>query len=290
MKKILLVLLFYSCGSYGQTTVQGTVKDLKTKVPLPFCAVSVKGNIQGCITNEEGVFTINVDAKKDSLVFSYIGYKTRTVSARIFFINSEILLESKSIPLKEVIVSANNDFLFTVLEKCRDKMKTGQRHVSRVYFQLETEKQKKPVEMLEGYYNGTVKGNAIEKLQLKNGRIGIAESEHGYFVNTNTSKAITDIDLTVSNDFIPLIPFQLSNTKAKKLFDLKLFLENTEDNIYHIEFTPRKNDGTCFSGEAWIDKATFSLLKIYLFIENAARHPFISLFEDDSLSNVSLRI
>ncbi|WP_158989139.1 TonB-dependent receptor [Mucilaginibacter sp. L196] len=60
--------------------VNGIVKDEKG-VTLPGVTVAVKGTGTGVVTDKDGHFSINVDAAKSTLLFSYLGYVAQEVAA-----------------------------------------------------------------------------------------------------------------------------------------------------------------------------------------------------------------
>lgn len=75
MRKSLLLLALIA-SSYlvsAQQTVSGTVKDSKTKEPLPGASLTIKGTNQGTTSSSTGSFTLSVQ-KGDILVVRYIGY------------------------------------------------------------------------------------------------------------------------------------------------------------------------------------------------------------------------
>ncbi len=65
--------------SQAQTTiVQGKIIDANSGDPLPFVTVIFKGTSNGANTDFDGNYKITTTAVTDSVVVSYIGYKTRT--------------------------------------------------------------------------------------------------------------------------------------------------------------------------------------------------------------------
>lgn len=91
-------------GSSSQrppVNVRGVVKD-KTGEMMPGVSVFVKGTQNGSVTNEKGEFSIQANLY-DSLVFSFVGYKTLTV-----FVSDtralNIVLEAQEGSLNEVAV------------------------------------------------------------------------------------------------------------------------------------------------------------------------------------------
>jgi hypothetical protein len=283
------LLLLCSVFAYSQTVIQAIVQDSKTNKALPYCNISIKGTKKGTITNGDGVFRITVNLNMDTLVLSYVGYKASEIPSLRLYHEKFALLERKDVLLQEFTVHASDEFLYKILDQCRKKMiKNQASRTSKVYYGIETQSRGKPVEMLECYYNGYLNGTTIEKLLLKNGRIGLAGLDQRYFLTLNSSKAISQLNLTSKNENCPSIPLQFNKKDLKKIF--RLSLETGDNEMYHIEFYPRKDTNQHFHGGLWIDIKTFSLIKIDLSIENAARHPFLPLFSFDSLSHVGLNI
>ena len=77
-KRIYILLLFGFIGqlSMAQIQVNGMVRD--SNIPLPGASIVEKGTTNGTQTDFDGNFTINV-GENATLVFSYIGYKTREI-------------------------------------------------------------------------------------------------------------------------------------------------------------------------------------------------------------------
>lgn len=106
MKKKCLLLLFLCLFSVSFTfsqniTVTGTVTDELGE--LPEANIQVKGTNKGTVTNSYGKYTINV--KKGSvLIFSFIGYKSKEITANKSIIN--VTLKEDSNLLEEAVVTA----------------------------------------------------------------------------------------------------------------------------------------------------------------------------------------
>ena len=78
LQRKFLVILFIMLGFTTfaqQRTVTGTVKNSKTKQPLPLISVQVEASTRGARTDENGVFSIQA-ATGETLTFSGIGYAT----------------------------------------------------------------------------------------------------------------------------------------------------------------------------------------------------------------------
>ncbi|MCX6213138.1 TonB-dependent receptor [Spirosoma sp.] len=115
MNRNLLLVLFslLSTAVFAQTgTVQGTVKDGKTKESLIGCTVRVDGTQIGGTTDIEGHFNLaNVPAGTHKIVISYVSYKTREIpNVRVESGNTTAIdteLDEEGTSLQEVVVRAN---------------------------------------------------------------------------------------------------------------------------------------------------------------------------------------
>lgn len=105
--KPLLLLLFCMAGQVifaQQRTISGTVKDGEG-MPMPGVNVLVKGTSNGTQTDFDGEFSIAGVRKGETLVFSFIGYKTveRVIDSQD---NLNLSLEPSAENLNEVVVTA----------------------------------------------------------------------------------------------------------------------------------------------------------------------------------------
>ena len=286
---LLFMLFFPSVYSFSQTVIQGSVKDAETNDVLPWCSISVKGTGKGAITNSEGMFTITVDVPGDTLSFSYVGYQAKDVPASVVYRKRVVFLERTGIQLEELTVHAGSDYLYKILDRCRSNiLKNRHYRVAKVYYGIETKTEQQPIELLECYYNGFLKGLSIENLLFRNGRIGLAEMDQRYFLTLNSSLAISRIDLVRQDPDYPSNPLQFAKGRLKKLFSLTM--EPGENGMYRIGFQPLEEGRSYFSGEMWIDRKTYSLVKINLNIDDAVAHPFVPIFKIDRISHVGIRI
>lgn len=95
----------------GFIQYKGKVVDSKNRNTLSFATLSLKGtNIAG-VTNSEGEFSIKIPKSNadGELLFSYIGYKNKTVKLQeLKAENNLITLDPSNISLSEIIVSTND--------------------------------------------------------------------------------------------------------------------------------------------------------------------------------------
>lgn len=80
-KKLLLGLIALSL--YGtvnaQNVISGKVISEESKSPLPGVTIMVKGTQEGTVSGATGNYSINAPSGNDTLVFSYLGYKTQEI-------------------------------------------------------------------------------------------------------------------------------------------------------------------------------------------------------------------
>jgi iron complex outermembrane receptor protein len=76
---MLVALIASSYLLSAQTTISGTIKDAKTKEPLPGATITLKGTNQGTTSSATGTFTITT-RKGDILVIRYIGYAAAEIA------------------------------------------------------------------------------------------------------------------------------------------------------------------------------------------------------------------
>ncbi|MEI7508990.1 MAG: TonB-dependent receptor plug domain-containing protein, partial [Flavobacterium sp.] len=79
-KKLLFLLLVLPFSVLAQNTLDGVVVDSKTKQPMPGVNVIVQSTQAGASTDLDGKFKLPKVKNGDKVVFSFIGYKTETVT------------------------------------------------------------------------------------------------------------------------------------------------------------------------------------------------------------------
>jgi len=99
--RLFYILAFFICLNIQAKTVTGKISD-NQGFPLPGVNIIIKGTSTGVQSDMDGKYSIEAE-KGDQLVFSYIGFKTKTVAVTdISVINVKLEVDSSS--LDEVIV------------------------------------------------------------------------------------------------------------------------------------------------------------------------------------------
>ncbi len=108
MKKIALLFAIFAIGLSSvlaqNREITGIVTSADDKSPIPGVSVSIKGTTLGTITDFEGKYILKVPENATTLVFSFVGMKTKEVKITSSKIN--VFLESDVLGLNEVLVVA----------------------------------------------------------------------------------------------------------------------------------------------------------------------------------------
>lgn len=135
-RKVLLtissVLFFLSFVAGQETIISGKVTDAGSGDPIPFANVIFKGTSIGATTDFDGNFKIKTTNPTDSVMASYIGYKSRTKVVKkreAQVINFQ--LDEETTKLQEVVVKAGENPAFEILRKVVDsKSKNDKRNLA----------------------------------------------------------------------------------------------------------------------------------------------------------------
>ncbi len=108
---LLLALYLPSLGFAQHLTVKGTVTDSISGEPLPYASILLQGTGVGCVTDDNGNFTLTLPKKSGTLKVSFMGYTTKgiTVSSRKEVSELYIKLSPVGVSLKEVVVKPKKE-------------------------------------------------------------------------------------------------------------------------------------------------------------------------------------
>jgi hypothetical protein len=123
MLKTIVSFLFFATIIYSQTqTIEGFVFDIETSEPLSYANVRIDGTTSGTSANIKGRFNLKLKSGSYSLIFSFIGYKSDTLS--IIIPSNEIIkigLIPQAVKLPEVVVSAEDPAYSIIREAIKRK-------------------------------------------------------------------------------------------------------------------------------------------------------------------------
>ena len=100
---LLAVALLFSAATFAQSTITGTVKDSDLNSPLPGANIVEKGTTNGTSSDFDGNFTLTTTATSGTIVISYVGYGSMTISFNGDTNLGDISLASSN-TLEEVVI------------------------------------------------------------------------------------------------------------------------------------------------------------------------------------------
>jgi outer membrane receptor protein involved in Fe transport len=118
MKKVYLmvVMLFVSTMALAQGTITGSVIDGDSGDPLPGASIVLKGTANGTATDFDGKFSLDITPATGTLVFSYLGYVTKSVSFTSYGDMGSITLAIDAEELEGVVVVGSG-----IIDLARDR-------------------------------------------------------------------------------------------------------------------------------------------------------------------------
>jgi len=179
MKKFLFVVIFFtnSIFVFSQITTVGKITNNKN-MPIQYANVWMQHSNIGTVTNNNGEYILNIkkESLPDTLIFSYIGYKTvkRKLVSNKNKITLNIILEPFPQVLQEIAIKSKAPEPAKIFKKaCDNFLKLNNQKFLATYYIRETIKYKqKYIFNAEGILKG-VTGNLWNKSKLLYGkRIG----------------------------------------------------------------------------------------------------------------------
>lgn len=299
---ILLFLLVYTVFVYAQVNVGQEIKskviDSKTGESLIYANVYNINAQRGTLTDHNGFFKLPEYTFGDSIKISYIGYYDTIIIAHPNQ-TEKITLKPKVELLKEVLVYADDDYLYDLLAKIRRNYlfsnaieRSSKFRTAKTYYQLETFFENQRTELLEAYYNGNFLPYDINEFHIKKGRAGIKAVDSNLFITSETSKTFYLHKLFYQSDHFPINPVQLGKRKLKKYYALELVnaFKAEKSKVLQIDFYPKTSTNNYFSGTIWVDASKQHIKKIKLNAVHTNRHPFLAFGNIEAIRHVDMFI
>ncbi len=252
--------------------------------------IAVAGQHRGTITNAEGWFSLPVRGGADSIRVSYVGYATVKLALAQHLDGKEILLKRVATQLAEVTILPDEDLHARVVAAS-----TWLRRVpsarAKAFYQLETHSDEQPVELLQACYTAHYRGGALEKLTLKQGRIGIAAKADRYFINHNTGGALLLFQPLWPNKRFPESPLAFTSARAlrKRYHAERIARADGPNGMDHIRLTPKDGSSMAFTLDLWLDRGAAGVRAFELACVACSPHPFEPLLPDGRIDAIDLR-
>lgn len=315
--KRIYILLLLLCGTsaFAQITkIRGSVKDAETKEPIPYANIIFKGENVGTISDFDGNFFIETNNATDSIIISFLGYKTQTHAVtKNKYQEIHALLESTALAIEEIAVHAGENPAYPFMRKVIKNKKQNspeklESYKCKIYNKLEfdisnidsTMKNKralKPFTFIFDYIDtSAINGKSYlpiflsetyseyyyrkmpkaEKEIIKANKItGIENESVSQFTGDMYTK--TNIYDNYINVFGKSFISPLANFSA---IYYKYFLIDSSfiDNrwCYQLSFRPRTRQEPTFSGHFWIHDTTFAVVQFEIRINAHANINFIN--------------
>lgn len=295
-----LFLVFFSITVYSQNTahnakhkITGTTIDNKTNNPVIYAHIVNRNSKLGTISNPSGEFSIPAKAG-DTVIISYLGYKTDTLLVQEDKRHYEIRLQQNPQQLQTVtILPDDDDYLYEIIHKCRKNAPKTQLQ-AKGYFELKSYMDSQQVELIEGFYNLDIHGYDLYNIHLKTGRTALKIMRNQLFASLESSKAVLQIQTTATEYDFPLSPLQMTKSRMKRRYYLQLkdaYLNTRGDSVFEISFTPKKNNHSdYFEGTLWVNKTAYAPSKIKMIHQNTSKHPFIAIPKNDYITGAGFEI
>jgi len=281
--------MFSGATLSAQKNITGQLVDAATTNPLPYATIVNPATGRGALTNDEGRFQLRLPTGTDSLAVSFIGYRTRRIRADHFTRYDTLRLTPTSYELTEATVFADDDILYEIVAKAGKRLKRGEDHKAKTYFQIVTNTGKgQPLEMIQAYYNATTNRRGLVDLKLKGGRIALAPLDELYFANLSIAQAIGMLDLGLDAGIFPGNPLQNGYRDLKRKFRLTRQADFSNETLLHLGFEPTNDNGKFFAGELWIDRETYLVHRIILRKDDVKQHPFVPEWKAKDIERIDL--
>lgn len=118
---MMLLVALAGTQAFAQTTysIKGRVTDATTGDPIPFANIGIKGRPTGTTTNFDGIYHLTFSPPADSIIFTYVGYTTRSkpISANIPAQIIDMQLTPGTTQLREVKIRAGENPAYAILRK-----------------------------------------------------------------------------------------------------------------------------------------------------------------------------
>jgi len=286
MKCAFFSFLFVLNTIFLSAQVTGTVYDKTTKLPLPFCNVTVPNSSKGTMTDIDGNFKINTKIKSN-IVLSFIGYEKKVVRAEKK--NMLIFLNPKSVLINEIKVVMGVDPAVGII---KTTIKNKSENISDYSSSnlLKQEKLKVVIKDRHAKLIGFNKSKLYNKMNQESDKgIPFFISNEVSFEDSIIENEIIGVGLEldflseyvkslnfnfdINDDLINILGRSFVSPLSSNAFSFyKFYLVDSSyignNFCYKIRITKRRKRDAVFTGDIWISKSNFAAQKVNLFIND----------------------
>lgn len=265
MKKTIIIplvcILIFSGVLPAQVTYSGRIIDQGTKSPLPGVSIICDSLSRGTVSNDEGEFSITIDAHDPMLQFRLIGYNTKEFRVSN---TDEILvsLEESVMELGEVVVT-NDDYATKLLRLTNQQ--AAQDSVNTTYckgfYQRFMRKFDEAAIVHEMFFDASATCYGIQSWNVSNARFArVKDSTLGRMLNpTRVAFALSSV-LIADKDGANF-PNMINGHEKYKVKLSGYLNKGSQDEIAILHCKPRKKVAPYFEGDVYIRTQSLQLVR-----------------------------
>jgi hypothetical protein len=257
--------------SIGTASVQisfgGEIRDAESGETLPFAAISVQNSILGTISNEDGIFSLQIrnSVASDSILISYLGYQTLKIVLKDIPKYQVYQLESTSISLQEVIIrSLYPERLIRLAISNKKKNYPNHSFVQRAFYREAVKRDKKYMLYSEGILDVLKRPY---RPSLFNEQVKLVKQRSYKSIEREDTVQIklyggiqTSLDLDVVKHSFSFINLESMDDYVYSMRDMVI---NDEKLTYKIEFKPKNTkQAFAYEGYIYLDVESLAFVKL----------------------------
>lgn len=259
---ITLSFLVFNLKAQERVILSGAVLDEQTHQPLSFASISIQHKPHGTVTNVEGEFDFHVPVESvyDTVIVSYIGYKSFTASVQQLVNVERILLSAAAQWLKTVEIEAKKitgrDVVALAVRNLRNNYSQEPYCLEGFFREIEEENGKyvllteAAIELYDKNFDGRPRKLPQESVNIREMRRSIRYSK--LYAKDNIGHALVDL---IENNDVRYNRGMLDTTR--NTFAIERITEYNGRQVYQVSMTNRTDRGTLY-----IDTDTYGFLKI----------------------------
>lgn len=315
MKLRILVILFLAISFNGvsQTTkIQGVVTDSLTQQPIPFVKIRFVDGKGGTLTDTSGNYVILAKQEWDTLIFSFIGYKTQSIvikHEREETINIQMAPDIKSFDVVEIVAGENP--AFEILRQVKKHKKENDPEKLDAYecevynkMQFDVNKLGKKFEERKIFNNMKVINDYVDTTDgVKSLPFLLTESISDFYFKKSPiqRKEVIKASRITGVDYLQLQQFTGDISQTVNIYENYIELFNKEfmspiadggrafykyymqqpdtlDGVpcYRMQFVPKRKGDAVFEGEIWITDSTYAIKQVHASIPDNVNLNYVS--------------
>lgn len=306
---LVIFMAILNLGVFAQE-ITGFVKERKSREPIPFANIWVKGTTRGAVSDTNGKFAIKLP-ENSTLAVSTIGYQKWEMPAEKITENPLVVyLDKKIQELGEVIikpkVSRENALLKKIFEKKKENHENIQKisnyksfEQTTVYVAIDSASRanriiNNPDEVTMKLDGQSLRFSPIYLAELgKKNSFGkdsiVYKRKDGIFPKLNqTIESLillnVVIDMDFYNDQINILGREITSPLSNSAQQHYNFYLNDSTYIngtkyFSFSFTPKNKYNPLFTGRFTVEDSTFALTKIFAYVQKEANINFVNGFK-----------